>query len=107
MTITSSSYLAQLTKQLDALNAQILTAKKLEMDLIREQILSILKPTGLTLKEVFPSGRNRVLGPAKQIYANPHEPNKTWSGRGMAPKWVREYTASGGTVADLRIREAA
>lgn len=36
-------------------------------------------------------------------YANPDNPDMTWTGRGRRPRWVEQALASGRTLADLEI----
>ena len=46
-------------------------------------------------------GRKTPSGPAK--YANPANPEQTWTGRGRQPGWLKEHLASGRPLDDLRI----
>ncbi|MFN2378169.1 MAG: H-NS family nucleoid-associated regulatory protein [Candidatus Binatia bacterium] len=41
----------------------------------------------------------RAKAPRK--YANSHQPDQTWSGRGKRPAWVREHLAGGGSLDEL------
>lgn len=50
-----------------------------------------------------PSGVRTAKQPKVQKYANPTDPSQTWSGRGNAPGWAREYFANGGKRDDLLI----
>ncbi|ARC36573.1 H-NS histone family protein [Paracoccus yeei] len=45
------------------------------------------------------AGRGRVA--AK--YANPEDPNATWTGRGRKPRWVQEALDAGKSLEDLQI----
>ncbi len=44
-------------------------------------------------------GRKSDAGTAK--YANPDNPEQTWSGRGRRPQWISEALESGRTLEDL------
>jgi DNA-binding protein H-NS len=49
--------------------------------------------------------RRRGVSPK---YHNPDNPQETWAGRGLKPKWVKEKLAAGSSLDDLLInREAA
>lgn len=41
--------------------------------------------------------------PAAAKYANPDNPNETWSGRGRRPQWVKTILDAGGALEDLTI----
>jgi len=36
-------------------------------------------------------------------YANPEDPNQTWTGRGLKPRWVEALIQKGNTLKDLEI----
>lgn len=44
--------------------------------------------------------------PAKRRrFVNPKNPALEWGGRGVRPKWLKEYIASGGNLADLEVKD--
>lgn len=47
---------------------------------------------------------SRLAKKGGQKYANPKNPEITWSGAGKRPKWVAEHLTSGGQLEDLRIK---
>ena len=60
---------------------------------------------GLSFDEFMGIQKNRQRKdktPAVAKYRNPD--GKTWSGRGKAPKWVREIEEAGGNREDFRIK---
>jgi DNA-binding protein H-NS len=59
---------------------------------------------GVSLDEILgmKSARKRSVVAAK--YAHPENPALTWSGRGLAPKWVKDHEARGGSRDDLLIK---
>ena len=70
----------------------------------------VLKEHGFKLSDVFgdsatAGSRNtaarKTPSPAK--YANPDNPEQTWSGRGRRPAWVREALDAGGSLSDLEL----
>jgi DNA-binding protein H-NS len=40
----------------------------------------------------------------KKMYKNP-ETGETWGGKGLGPKWLRDYVANGNNKEDLLIKE--
>lgn len=36
-------------------------------------------------------------------FANPDNPNETWAGRGMKPKWLEAWLEKGGNLDDIRL----
>lgn len=60
--------------------------------------------------EAAKARRNRVSATAGRKVAPKYrhpETGETWTGRGMQPRWVREYLEQGGDLESLRIDEAA
>ena len=58
---------------------------------------------GFSLNEVFgdeAAGAKPVTAPK---YADPANPNKTWTGRGRRPQWVIAHIEAGGSLDDLAI----
>lgn len=53
-----------------------------------------------------PAGKKRAgtNGKAKPKYANPADPEQTWTGRGRKPHWVLSHLDNGGNVEDLAIQ---
>lgn len=56
---------------------------------------------GFNLAELTGLKATKQKGAAK--YANPADPNQTWSGRGRKPRWVAEYLESGKPIEDLAL----
>lgn len=46
------------------------------------------------------SGRSQSERP-RNIYMNPQDSTKIWSGRGRKPKWVHDHVRMGGKLEDL------
>jgi len=55
---------------------------------------------GFSLDEVL-GGKTGTKGAPK--YANPGNPEQTWTGRGRQPQWVKDAFAAGKTLEDLAI----
>ncbi|NJA06357.1 H-NS histone family protein [Methylococcaceae bacterium WWC4] len=45
----------------------------------------------------------RKIGKVAARYRNPADANQTWSGRGLAPKWMQELLATGRDKAEFEI----
>ncbi len=52
-----------------------------------------------------PAGKKRasMKGKAQPKYANPADPQQTWTGRGRKPHWVLSHLEKGGDVEELAI----
>ena len=51
-----------------------------------------LKPSEIRLaKGERQAGTRKSSGPVKPKYRNPENPEQTWTGRGIAPKWIAGY----------------
>ena len=61
---------------------------------------------GLSFAEVAEMGQKRKRAsrtPSVQKYRSPN--GKTWTGRGVAPKWIKEHEANGGNREEFLINE--
>lgn len=66
---------------------------------------------GFSLSELsgeVPAKRGRAKKAAKPAaaprYANPDDPNTTWSGRGRRPEWIKAGLAAGKSLDDFAIK---
>ena len=54
---------------------------------------------GFTLADLFDTSRTGRTGkprkPAAPRYRHPDDPDRTWSGRGRTPRWIRDAEAAG------------
>lgn len=77
--------------------------KHLEKEEAREKIKSIAEESGFSLGELF----NRKIKASKTKapikYQHPDDASLTWAGRGRKPKWIKEYLATGKSLADVEI----
>jgi DNA-binding protein H-NS len=75
---------------------------------VREKIERLLKSSGLTLVEVYPTrgakGPKSVVAPK---YRNPANATQTWSGRGKRPLWFVQALKKRGTTAESLLIEGA
>lgn len=68
------------------------------------EVERVAKANGFSLKELLgdekPASKK---GKAAAKFANPANPEQTWSGRGRKPAWVNEFEASGNSLDDAKI----
>lgn len=95
---------AELQALIKSAEAQMESARKSQIQDVRNKIEELLKKAGLSLAEVYP---NRGGKPAKGTkaavapkYRNPENPAQTWSGRGKRPLWFVEATKKRGVTAE-------
>ena len=96
-------------------------AKRKPIAAVRKKIVSLAKAEGYTVDELFGTARmvrEKAGTPARKTtarkssqkgskvepkYRNPADPTQTWSGRGMAPKWLAAELAKGRKLEDFAI----
>lgn len=82
----------ELLAQRQALEAQIAQARARELSDAITKVRATVAEFGLTEADVFPTSKraSKVKGTAVVAkYRNP-ETGATWSGRGLAPKWLKD-----------------
>lgn len=84
--------LADLLAQRAILEQKISDLRSVERISAISKIHSLIEELGLTQKDIFPPGssrqlRNSVKTKVAPKYRDPIS-GKTWSGRGLAPKWI-------------------
>lgn len=50
-----------------------------------------LKPSEIRVEKAARAKAEGARGPVKPKYRNPENPDQTWTGRGIAPKWIAGY----------------
>lgn len=68
----------------------------------RAKIQEIATSVGIPLSELL-SKQPKKFGPAPIRYQHPDDAEKQWSGRGRAPKWIKEWQGDGKSLDALRI----
>ena len=97
-------------KELQALiagaNAQMQEARGNMIQDVRKKIDALLKLSGLSLAEVYPTrggkktSSKKGTGSVAPKYRNPSNPSETWSGRGRQPLWFAEAIKKRGVTAE-------
>mgnify|MGYP000007999792 CR=1 FL=1 len=80
------------------------TYEKRQKMVARKELEEHAKALGFKLEELVGDKlTKKTKKPVAPKYQHP-ETGKTWSGRGMKPKWVKEYMESGNSLDDLLIK---
>ena len=59
---------------------------------------------GFSLDEILAGKKQSANGPkSAPKYANPDDPNQTWTGRGRQPNWVKSALSAGKSLEDMTI----
>ena len=98
-------------------------AKRKPVAAVRKKLVSLAKAEGYSIDELFGTGRMVRAGagvaarkaPARKSaakgskvppkYRNPANPEQTWAGRGMPPKWLSAELAKGKKLEDFAIKK--
>lgn len=67
------------------------------------ELEAIAKEKGFSLAELTAEIGKKKRKPAAPKYANPADPEQTWTGRGRRPRWVEAALASGKSLDDIAI----
>ncbi|WP_045393561.1 H-NS family nucleoid-associated regulatory protein [Falsirhodobacter sp. alg1] len=70
-----------------------------------EALETMAKEQGFSLSDFMDAASimTEARGQAAPKFANPYNPNETWSGRGRKPRWFIEAIKAGQTTNDLAI----
>lgn len=98
-------------------------AKRKPVASVRKKLVSMAKAEGYTVDELFGTGRmvkeKSGTGAARKgsgrkssakgakvppKYRNPANPDQTWAGRGMQPKWLSAEIAKGRKLEDFAVK---
>lgn len=97
----------ELAQQQAALEREIAEARRAERQETIQKVLAVLEAAGLTAADLG-KGQAVARGPkvGKKVAAKYRDPasGKTWSGRGIKPRWMSEAIATGKTAADFLIK---
>jgi DNA-binding protein H-NS len=92
--ITMTNSYKELLIQRDALEQAIASARQQELAEAIRKSRELVSEFGLTVQDIFPSGRTGSKSPGKSSggkvapkYRDPAT-GQSWTGRGKAPKWI-------------------
>jgi DNA-binding protein H-NS len=66
-----------------------------------EELTAVAQKHGYKLADLFSNKNVKAKAPAK--YCHPENPNKTWSGKGRQPGWIKNALSSGQSLEDFAI----
>jgi len=91
--------------------SQMQAARANHVKKVREKIERLLKSSGLTLADVYPTrggkGAKGVKSAVAPKYRNPANAAQTWSGRGKRPLWFVQALKKRGTTAESLLIDSA
>jgi DNA-binding protein H-NS len=68
------------------------------------ELKALAQSKGFSLDELLEDTKSRKKrAPVAPKYADPNNPDNTWSGRGRKPKWMVEALAGGASAEDFAI----
>lgn len=70
---------------------------------LRETFREMAEAAGLSLTEIFGGTRAGKGRPVAAKFANPANPQETWSGRGRQPNWLVAKLKSGASLDEFRL----
>lgn len=65
------------------------------------QIKELAASIGVAVEII--DGKSKKISSVSSKYRNPQNPLQEWTGRGLAPKWLKEYIAAGHKKEDFLI----
>ena len=87
--IIEASSIEQLKTIVEKAQEAIEQKKAGEITAIREQMVEMARRVDMAPEDVL-SFSSRKRKPGKPKYRNPNDPEKTWTGRGKPPRWLKE-----------------
>lgn len=95
----SRTELEQLRAEIEKAMASLEERRKAEARAAAEQAA---REFGFSLEDIIATSPKRKTKSAPK-YRNPHDPRKTWTGRGRQPAWIKEALADGKSLEELAI----
>ena len=92
---------ADLKKKIADLEKQAEEMRTQEVSAVIAEIKQKMAAFGITIDDLKP--RKRVMPPSVPRYKDPAS-GKTWTGRGIAPKWLKDGMAKGKKKEDFLIK---
>lgn len=102
----SALSIPELKALLQQIPAEIQRREKQEKTRIRQELEALAAKSGYTLDDLLGEASEKVRKISKPVavkYRHPQDTALSWTGRGRQPKWLAEFLAGGGTMAQLAI----
>lgn len=94
------------SKELKALRGQvdqlIATRQVDERNQLKDKFRDMAEAAGYSIQEIF-GGRASKSRTVAAKFANPANPQETWTGRGRQPKWLAAKLKAGAKLDDFRL----
>lgn len=68
-----------------------------------EEVEAFARERGLTPADLSDLVSRRTRKPAAAKYANPENPDQTWTGRGRRPRWIEAALGAGKSLEDMAL----
>ena len=95
----------QLAKLAEAIQNQLNAKRHQVREQLRQELIEKARLFGIEPAELLPAHKPRVYRTeVKPKYRDTRDPTQTWSGRGRAPKWLKERIDAGENKDDYLIR---
>lgn len=97
--------IAQLRELQRNVEKQLKVRQQHDLDDARAKVLKIAQELGVPVKELIVEG-NKIKSKSQPVavkYRHPDDATLQWTGRGRQPKWVKEWTESGKSLAAVAI----
>lgn len=94
----------ELKRLIDQANKLMEARAKGRAEEVRRKLEALAKEEGYDLYQLLEMAPAKVRRPAKPKYADPADPTRTWTGRGLKPKWAKAHLEAGGQLEDLLIK---
>ena len=98
--------LTELKNLLTLIPAEIKKREKAEKTKTLKEVEAFAAERGFSLDELLGNGAikaKKEKGTVAVKYRHPETADLTWTGRGRQPKWIAEFLATGGTLAQLAV----
>lgn len=92
--------LRQLQKDIDK---ELRSRRKQEVKVAQKELKEVAEKYGFSLNELVGAQTPTATTKRRPKYRHPEDPNKTWSGRGRKPVWIKDWEGQGRSLEDLRI----
>ena len=86
--LIETSSIEQLKALIEKAQESIEQKKGGEIAAIQKQMVEMARRVDMAPEDVLSYSRKRK--PGKPKYRNPNDPEKTWTGRGKPPRWLKE-----------------
>ncbi len=96
----TTEQLNQLKKDIDQ---EINGRRKEDARKAQQELKQVAERYGFNLGDLVGTQSPRTRSKGKVRFQHPSDPEKTWSGRGRKPGWIKEWEGSGRSVEELRV----